>query len=193
MKHLLSFAIAFIAFSSFVHAQEINYFSPDQYGVTNYTEEIAITMPKETAYQFVEAWLNANIQATATPTKMAELISFPAIINTKKSYNPFSGTYTENLTFGFDISFTDGSVKLDMKNFGLQFFYEGWGSSAKIRMIGDDIREINAMKEDLANNSSLSKKEKIEIQSKIDDLQESVDAANKELNKRLNALRSRLK
>ena len=60
-------------------------------------------------------------------------------------------------------------------------------------MIGDDIREINAMKEDLANNSSLSKKEKKEIQSKIDDLQESVDAANKELNKRLNALRSRLK
>lgn len=74
--YLLSSAIVFTMIGSFASAQEINYFSPDQYGVTNYTEEIAVTIPKETAYQFVEAWLNANIQATATPTKTAELITF---------------------------------------------------------------------------------------------------------------------
>ena len=109
--------------------------------------------------------------------------------NTKTRYNPFAGNFNESMQLRIVVTASDGLVSLEMKNFVLEHIYSGYGQNQSSDTFVSKIAEYE---EALSLAKSGKGKEKKEALNTIEDINDSLNLCQEELDKILKQIESAL-
>lgn len=199
MKKLISI-MTLLLLVCFAQAQDNSFFQSKPSGVT-VSGEIPTSLDKAAVLEKIKNWalgVSVGSQAVQDPTSGAITVS--GALQTKSSYNPFAGTFTETLGFMFIINIDPGVVKYEVTNFTLMKFYAGYGTNNKTMALSDIIDQLAAAKETIKtaeSSTTMSKKERKkaieDAEDTIEDNTESLKKAQGELEKLIDGLKAKLK
>ncbi|MDD4141708.1 MAG: hypothetical protein PHR20_02790 [Bacteroidales bacterium] len=199
MKKLLCLAI-FINVIGCLCAQE-NIFKLNESGECVITEAIDNSLSQAECYQKAKEWLNSSdMNFAIVSDQKDQSINFSAAFNSASSYNPFAGSFAENLLFNCTIECKDNSLSYRIYDVQMQEIYAGYGTKNTVNPISNKIQLLEKAKTDIANaetNDELSKKERKNIindsEEIIEEAQESLEKASEELQNRITKLHELLK
>ena len=96
----------------------------NEHGIYNMNYSFATDMPVEQAYSILKSWLiGLDVQERSlTIDRKNEELGATIAFNTKVTYNPFAGAFSEFLYVDIQILINDGSVECKFDNFQIMFF-----------------------------------------------------------------------
>lgn len=158
----------------------------NEYGIYNMNYSFATDMPVEQAYSILKSWLiGLDVQERSlTIDRKNEELGATIAFNTKVTYNPFAGAFSEFLYVDIQILINDGSVECKFDNFQIMSVYSGYGTNRKTRTIGELLTEIEnaSLKKD---DKSISKKARKEATELYEDNIETLNKASHEYRDRI--------
>lgn len=110
--------------------------------------------------------------------------------NTKTRYNPFAGNFNESMQFKMAVTYADGKVLVRLYDINLENKYEGYGKNVRNDTFSGKIAEYEEAAEKAATAKGKEKKEAEEVMENIND---SLNMCEEEMNKIFNAFAKALK
>lgn len=110
--------------------------------------------------------------------------------NTKARYNPFAGNFNESMQFKMAVSYADGKVWVRLYDINLENKYEGYGKNVKNETFAGKIAEYEEAAETAATAKGKAKKEAEDVMENIND---SLNMCEEEMNKIFNTIAKALK
>jgi hypothetical protein len=110
--------------------------------------------------------------------------------NTKTRYNPFAGNFNESMQFKMAVTYADGKVLVRLYDINLENKYEGYGKNVRNDTFSGKIAEYEEAAETAATAKGKEKKEAEEVMENIND---SLNMCEEEMNKIFNAFAKALK
>ena len=107
--------------------------------------------------------------------------------NTKTRYNPFAGNFNESMKFKMEIRYENGTIKLRISDLVLINTYEGFGKKTTSDTFSGKISTYEEYQEAL-NSGSLKGKEKKEAESKMEEISDSLNECQLEMDKLISAI-----
>ena len=179
-------------------AQKYNF--PIENGTVVITETLANNNDEVTNFQKVKTWINGqgfkNIAVNQEETN--KRLSYLLTKNTKNSYNPFAGQFIEDLIINFTLYVEGNTVTYAFQNMQIQETYAGYGVNNKITPLVEMLNNVQAAEQAVADaidsgDKKAAKKAKKENEDIIENGNETLEKASKEITQMQNALRSLLK
>jgi hypothetical protein len=118
-----------------------------------------------------------------------ESLTYEIKKNTKSRYNPFAGNFNEAMIFHMFVVYADGKVTVKCDEFQLENRYEGYGRNVTNDTFSGKINEFEEAQEKAATSKGKVKKEAEEA---IENINESLNMCQEELNNLFNAIRKGL-
>ena len=109
--------------------------------------------------------------------------------NTQNRYNPFAGNFRESLVFNLEAKIVGDAVQIKAYEMMIESVYSGYGQREETFNIANKIEEYEAAMDKVNNGKG---KEKKDAKDTIDDINESLNMCQEELDKVLNAIYSAL-
>lgn len=109
--------------------------------------------------------------------------------NTQNRYNPFAGNFRESLTFRFTAKWVNGTVEVIASDMMLESNYLGYGQHQEMENLSVKIAQYEEAVDKAANGKG---KEKKEAKETIEDINESLNLCQEELDKVLDAIKKAL-
>ena len=100
--------------------------------------------------------------------------------NTKSRYNPFAGMFQESMDFKLTATFEDGKVNIRVAELMLQNVYAGFGAKVQSDSFVSKIEAYNEAEKASATAKGKAKKEALET---MEDVNESLNGCQEELDK----------
>lgn len=199
MKKLIPI-LSLLLLVCFAQAQSDSFFQSKPSGVT-VSGEIPTSLDKAAALEKIKNWaLGVSVGSQAIQDPSTGTITVAGALQTKSTYNPFAGMFTETLGFAFIINIDPGVVKYEVTNFTLMKLYAGYGTNNKTMALSDIIDQLAAAKETIKtaeSSTTMSKKERKkaieDAKDIIEDNTESLKKAQGELEKLIDGLKAKLK
>ena len=117
-------------------------------------------------------------------------ISYSLTKNTKSRYNPFAGNFREAMKFKMDAEYRNGKIYVKLYDLTLENEYEGYGKNIKSDSFSGKIAEYEDAVEDI--KAGAKGKEKKDAQDKMDNISDSFNECQLELNKLFDAIQKGL-
>lgn len=182
--------VAVVATSIVTFAQK-EIFQLNEFGVCEFVKAYDSPDEAATLYKKAKAWLSsANMNWTSTEDILNEKIAFNAFFNTAIRYNPFAGTFTQNLSLSGVFTITDGKIELIINNMRVTETYSGYGQKVTETTIEDKMKALEEAYKTIQNGAdpSLSKKQQKELKEEaketIEDVEDVLTKAGEELQTR---------
>lgn len=183
--------------SSVVSAEPL--FTVDEFGAATAKGEIRGDFDQATAFKAAKRWLNtADMESDKTEAGgykevEGESLTFSGGFNTQSRYNPFAGTFTENLYFTCNVKCADGVISYELSDLSILYIYAGFGVNEKRTSVGEMIEDIQEF-EAIISNPNATSAEKSKAKKDIKDPKGSIASAEEEIGKRVHkALEKALK
>ena len=109
--------------------------------------------------------------------------------NTQNRYNPFAGNFRESLVFKLEVKMVDGAVQIKAYDMMIESAYLGYGQREETFNIANKIEEYNEAMDKVNNGKGKEKKDAKDV---IEDINESLNMCQEELDKVLNAIEKAL-
>ena len=109
--------------------------------------------------------------------------------NTQNRYNPFAGNFRESLSFRFTAKWVNGTVEVIASDMMLESNYLGYGQHQEMENLSVKIAQYEEAVDKAANGKGKEKKEAKDI---IEDINESLNLCQEELDKVLDAIQKAL-
>lgn len=116
------------------------------------------------------------------------VLAYKLMKNTKMRYNPFAGSFTENMAFNFKATYANGNVYIYMNEFNLISGYSGYGSKVESQSFTAIIDEYNYNQE-LLGNDKIKKKEKKALLDDQKDINGELNMCQQELDNMMNTIK----
>lgn len=110
--------------------------------------------------------------------------------NTKSRYNPFAGMFQEFMEFKMTATYAEGKINLHIAEMTLQNLYAGFGAKVETEGFSGKIDAYKQAEETVATSKGKAKKE---AQEKIEEINDSFNACQEELDKILDVIQSTVK
>ena len=163
--------------------------------IDNYTNSSEASLN----YMKVKTWVNNQGFKTMTLTRdeKDKAVAYTVTKNTKSSYNPFAGQFTEDLIINLTFEFEGNSVKCTFQNMQIQEFYAGYGTNNKLTSVPQMIQNLQAAEKAVADaeasgDKKAAKKVKKENKDLIENSTETLVKASTEIENMRNNLRTLL-
>jgi len=117
-------------------------------------------------------------------------ISYNLTKNTKSRYNPFAGNFREAMKFKMEAVYRDGKIYVKLYDLTLENEYEGYGKNVRSDSFSGKIAEYEEAEEDI--KSGAKGKAKKDAQDKMDNISDSFNECQLELNKLFDAIQKGL-
>ena len=121
-------------------------------------------------------------------TENDSVIAFQLVKNTKMRYNPFAGTFTENMAFNIYATYENNQVFLHFTELTLIKGYSGYGSNVESKSFAAIIDEYNYNQE-LIDGGNIKKKEKKELLSDQENINGELNLCQEEFDNIVNAIK----
>ena len=132
-----------------------------------------------------------TFEKRATSSEVAgESIVYELMKNTKSRMNPFAGNFRESMQFKMAVSYADGKVWVRLYDINLENKYEGYGKNVKNETFAGKIAEYEEAAETAATAKGKAKKEAEDVMENIND---SLNMCEEEMNKIFNTIAKALK
>ena len=193
MKKVI-FTLIFSALFCSVSAQESFFTIESDVAVAKGT--IESPLDQSALFETVKTWIQTSTKgAQITLDEPKGVITLKDMVQTKSSYNPFAGTFNENMSFTATFTVTNNLVTYEYADLLLTKVYVGYGSKTNIEHFKEVIEKLAAAKEALANakTNKLSKKEKGDLEDVVDDNTVSLSKAQQVIEKQIDSLKSKIK
>ena len=117
----------------------------NEHGIYNMNYSFATDMPVEQAYSILKSWLiGLDVQERSlTIDRKNEELGATIAFNTKVTYNPFAGAFSEFLYVDIQILINDGSVECKFDNFQIMSVYSGYGTEIENASLKKDDKSIS--------------------------------------------------
>lgn len=115
-------------------------------------------------------------------------MTYELIKNTKNRYNPFAGSFTENMSFKLVATASEGVVKIKCTNFSLIGTYTGYGNKVETREFTAMIDEYHYNQE-LIDGGTLKKKEIKKLKDDQKNINSELNMCQEELNKMIETIK----
>lgn len=182
--------VTVIAISIISFAQK-EIFQLNEFGVCEFVKAYDSPDEAATLYKKAKAWLSsANMNWTSTEDILNEKIAFNAFFNTAIRYNPFAGTFTQNLSLSGVFTITDGKIELIINNMRVTETYSGYGQKVTETTIEDKMSALANAYKILREgpDSTLPKKQQKELKEEanetVEDVEDVLTKAGEELQTR---------
>lgn len=116
------------------------------------------------------------------------VLAYKLMKNTKMRYNPFAGSFTENMAFNFKATYANSNVYIYMNEFYLISGYSGYGSKVESQSFTAIIDEYNYNQE-LLGNDKIKKKEKKALLDDQEDINGELNMCQQELDNMMNTIK----
>ena len=110
--------------------------------------------------------------------------------NTKSRYNPFAGNFREAMKFKMDVTYRDGKIFVKLYDLTLENEYEGYGKNIRSDTFSGKIAEYEEAEETI--KAGAKGKEKKDAQDTMDNISDSFNECQLELNKLFDAIQKSL-
>ncbi len=110
------------------------------------------------------------------------IISYKLFKNTKNTFNPFAGNFSENLQCFFTATIKDNNINIKFEDFTLVFRYVGYGAKEEIKIF-EDLIDKYYENEKIINNPSTKKKERKKLIDEQENINDELNRSQEELNK----------
>lgn len=110
--------------------------------------------------------------------------------NTKSRYNPFAGNFREAMKFKMDVTYRDGKIYIKLYDLTLENEYEGYGKNVRSETFSGKIAEYEEAEADI--KAGAKGKAKKDAQDTMDNISDSFNECQLELNKLFDAIQKRL-
>ena len=117
-------------------------------------------------------------------------IQYALTKNTKSRYNPFAGNFREAMKFKMDVTYRDGKIYVKLYDLTLENEYEGYGKNVRSDSFSGKIAEYEEAEADI--KAGVKGKEKKDAQDKMDNISDSFNECQLELNKLFDAIQKSL-
>lgn len=140
-----------------------NYKFPiDQKGACIVTKTITNNNDAATNFAKVKNWINnqkfKNISVNQENTGIS--LNYTITKNTKNTYNPFAGVFSEDLIFSFEVMVEGNMVTYTFQNFQIQETYAGYGNNNKITPLEAMISKVQNAEKEVADAVASGDKKK---------------------------------
>ena len=109
--------------------------------------------------------------------------------NTQNRYNPFAGNFRESLSFRFSAKWVNGNILVTVSDMMLESNYLGFGQRQEIENLSIKIAQYEEAAYKVANGKGKEKKDAKDV---VEDLNESLNLCQEELDKVLDAIQRAL-
>ena len=139
------------------------------------------------ALKAIKAGLNSQSFAVITLMSEEDGASLTYLLkkNTKSRYNPFAGMFQEFMEFKLNASYEAGKVKILINSLTLQNLYAGFGAKMESEAFEGKISAYNDAEQKAATGKGKEKKEALE---KMEEINDSFNTCQEEMDKILQAL-----
>ena len=117
-------------------------------------------------------------------------IQYALTKNTKSRYNPFAGNFREAMKFKMDVTYNNGKIIVKLYDLTLENEYEGYGKNIRSETFSGKIADYEDAEADI--KAGAKGKAKKEAQDKMDNISDSLNECQLELNKLFDAIQKGL-
>lgn len=110
--------------------------------------------------------------------------------NTKSRYNPFAGNFREAMKFKMDVTYRDGKIYVKLYDLSLENEYEGYGKNVRSETFSGKLAEYEEAEADI--KAGAKGKAKKDAQDTMDNISDSFNECQLELNKLFDAIQKSL-
>ncbi len=183
MKKIIGIVLfIFVSFVSF--GQKFDVFTLNDEGLCIITKTISTNNSMEKNQMLAKSYLKTMASSDVdikenTGDDVVATVKF----NTKVTYNPFAGNFTEWLRYDIKFSFSGSDVTYTVYDIVVSNVYTGFGATENKATMEEKIMEYNDAKEKL--KGKLSGKEKKEYKDIVEDWEDSLENHEEEFTKRV--------
>lgn len=194
MKKIL-FSVVAMMMTCLSYAQSWN-FPTDANGNVEFSDEYTTSGDASSNFAKVKNWINglgcSNMSVVQENTN--NNLTYTLTKNTKSSYNPFAGQFTENLIFSFSVTVDGNKVSVKYSNIQIQEIYAGYGVRNKITALGDMVKKYTELNKQIndataAGDKKAAKKLKKENEDYLENTPETLENASEQMTKMRNSLK----
>ena len=183
MKKIIGIVLfILLSFTSF--GQNFDVFTLNDQGLCVITKTISTNNSMEKNQMLAKSYLKTVEADVNIKDNIGDDVVATVKFNTKVSYNPFAGTFTEWLSFDIKFTFSGSKVTYTVYDIVVTNMYSGSGRTTENRATMEEkIMQYNHAKEKLKEN--LSGKEKREYKDIVEDWEDSLENHEEEFTKRV--------